>query len=162
MHFSGGPRSEVQIDREATHSTHTGQCKNKHVNFDLTNSYIQYDNKGHIIQKNTGSLIENKLCYSFYSNVTSLSNHAQEYIFSISHYINILAIVETHKEDEYVKNKFANNGYNVSPNPPADLSTGGTHGGELIATKTHLQTKRIPQSILQHISHEFGETRFAA
>ena len=47
-------------------------------------------------------------------------------------------------------------------NPPQQLETGGTHGGELIATKNHIQTKCVPINILEHIQNEFGELRFAA
>ncbi|MDP6585169.1 MAG: hypothetical protein QF535_10965, partial [Anaerolineales bacterium] len=60
----------MQIDRETCNTQDQKQQENnirKHVNFDLTNTYIQYNKEGTITQNNTGSLAENKLCYLFYS-----------------------------------------------------------------------------------------------
>jgi len=48
----------VQIDRET--GDKQGKTFVKHVNFDLTNTYRQYNVEGNITQDNTGSLIETK------------------------------------------------------------------------------------------------------
>jgi hypothetical protein len=61
-----------------------------------------------------------------------------------------------------VESKFQNCGFNTSYAEPLSLPTGGNHGGELIAIKSRYQSKCIPKHILEHITKEYGDLRFAA
>mgnify|MGYP000382370480 CR=1 FL=1 len=64
-----------------------GQVKQavKGVSFDIIPKYNKVNSAGTIIQDNLGSLTENKLFYCFFSNISSLSKHAQEYLLSLPH-----------------------------------------------------------------------------
>ena len=141
-----------------------GQVKQavKGVTFDIIPKYNKVNSAGTIIQDNLGSLTDNKLFYCFFSNISSLSKHAQEYLLSLPHEIALIATVENHKDTEFVESKFHNCGFNTSYSAPLPLPTGGTHGGELLAIKSRYQSKCIPKHILEHIVREYGDLRFAA
>ena len=61
---------------------------------------------------------------------------------------------ELHKDEPHVLSKFKHNRYNPSYNPPS-IKNEGTHGGEIVATRAHLQAKVIPPEILEYIQHLF-------
>ena len=77
----------------------------------------------------------NKEFCLFYSNITSLSKHAMEYLFALPPNILMLMLVETHKEEAYTKSQFSFNDFNTTCSPPEVTSEMGTHGGEVIAVK---------------------------
>ena len=65
----------------------------------------------------------------FYSNISSLSSHAKNYIFSMPKYVSAMACVECHKEDSVsVESMFRANGFKAAYSP-AEKLTILNHGG---------------------------------
>jgi hypothetical protein len=92
----------------------------------------------------------------FYSNLSSLSLQATDYIFALPKEVKVLALLELHKEDvESVVNKFSCNNYRAYYNPP-EPAVVGNHGGELVACKSHLSSSPVLQEILEHIASHFA------
>ena len=71
-----------------------------------------------------------KTFLTLFGNITSFSNHAQEYLFSLPTDNSVLMLCEVHKEANSVHNIFRTQGFSTSYNPPEDTDKGGTHGGE--------------------------------
>ena len=94
----------------------------------------------------------------FMANVTSLSPHALQYLFTIQKDIDILSIVETSivpSRAFHFKQKFGyNNRYIYSNNGVPSPLGGKAHGGELHAVKKHLNSMPIEQSILEQIAQQ--------
>ena len=104
-----------------------------------------------------------KLFYVFYSNVTSLSPQAKDYLFSLPEEVKALALVELHKDYDTVANVFQSNNYSVAYTAPEQTQFGGTHGGELVAVKSHIESRQIDSDILDKIATHFNAPlRFAA
>ena len=103
-----------------------------------------------------------KLFTMFYSNITSLSSHAQQYLFDLPDEVSALLLVEVHKDQEYVKSKFKRNCFNVSYSPPEATSDTGNHGGELVATRHNFISTGVDQTILDLMDSKFEKRRFAA
>ena len=106
------------------------------------------------------SSVSNKSFGIFYSNITSLSVHAQEYLFSLPREVDCLMLAELHKEPDYVKNKFRINNWSTSYSPP-EPTQGGTHGGELVATRSHISHSNISNDIINSMTDQFGPIRFS-
>ena len=103
----------------------------------------------------------------FYSNLTSLSSHAKEYLFSLPSNIKTLLCVETHESDndKLIRN-FRSFGFKAYPNKPCKSDNGslrGTHGGEVVAVRSHISASPVEPEILnQLVSHFGGHLRFAS
>ena len=77
----------------------------------------------------------------FYANITSLSPHAKNYIFSLPKSVHAFAGVELHKIDKLeTENVFKFHGYNASYTPAEKLQT-MSHGGEIVAAKASYNTR---------------------
>jgi hypothetical protein len=98
-----------------------------------------------------------------FSNISSLSPHAKEYIVNIPKDIQLLALVEIHKKDPLsVESFFAGNGYSISYNPPEESNV-LSHGGELVAVRKHLNSRPVAKEYLESVADYFMATlRFAA
>ena len=93
--------------------------------------------------------MSNAQFHLFYSNITPLSGHAQEYVLSLPEYVKALFLVETHKDHQYVSEHCSLNGYNVSQSSPTPTSDTGSHGGELIAVKKHVASFPVPDNYME-------------
>jgi hypothetical protein len=96
-----------------------------------------------------------KIFYLFYANVSSLSPQAQDYLFSLPEEVKALALLELHKQPDVVSSAFECKNFSMTYNPPEDTMLGGTHGGELIAVKSHIESKTIDQHVLDSIAEHF-------
>ena len=94
----------------------------------------------------------------FMSNVTALSAHAMEYLFTHQQHNDILSIVETSivpNRAFYYKRQFERNNRKIYSNDGVPSPLGGkAHGGELLAVKQHLNSMPIDQSILDCIAQQ--------
>ena len=99
----------------------------------------------------------------FYSNISSLSSHAKNYIFSLPTKMSALALAECHYEDELsVTNLFRTNGFKVAYSP-AERSNVLNHGGELVGTRCHIASRLVPTTILELVRDYFNTNlRFAS
>ena len=99
----------------------------------------------------------------FFSNISSLSPHAKEYISSLSGNIHLLASVEVHKDNSLsVESFFNTNGYSISYNVPEKANV-LSHGGELIAVRKHLNSRPVQSEYLESVAEYFMSTlRFSA
>ena len=98
----------------------------------------------------------------FMANVTSLSPHALEYLFTEQKDTDILSIVETSitpaTQFNY-KQKFEFNNRVIYSNNGVPSPLGGkAHGGELHAVKKHLNSMPIDQCILDNIAQQANST----
>ena len=99
----------------------------------------------------------------FYANITSLSPHAKNYIVNMDPSINVLALGEIHKDDSLSVNSFFNKcGWKMAYNKP-EPTTALNHGGEGVATRSHIHAREVDNDILNAISDHFNTNiRFAA
>ena len=99
----------------------------------------------------------------FYANITSLSPHAKNYIFSLPTNINLFAGGELHKVDQLeTENLFRFHGYRASYNPSEQLQS-LCHGGEIVAAKASLNSRPVNNLILNTIVDSLNsQIRFAA
>ena len=65
----------------------------------------------------------------FYSNVSSLSPHALDYLFSLPGEVKALLIVESHKDYNFVLDRFTSNNYSATYSQPETNSESTSHGG---------------------------------
>ena len=94
----------------------------------------------------------------FYANITSLSPHATNYIFSLPKHINLFAGVELHKHDTLeVENLFRFHGFKSSYNPAEKLHT-LYHGGEIVAARASLNSRPVNPYIYQTIVESLNST----
>ena len=100
----------------------------------------------------------------FFGNITSLSNHAKGYIYSLPPEIHLIGLAEVHKEDSSeVISAFRTNGFTVSYSAPEISSGTGNHGGELVGARSHLSCVPVQSEILNAIvSHFQAPLRLAA
>ena len=99
----------------------------------------------------------NKTVQIFYGNVSSLSIQTIDYIFALPKEVSAVALVETHKDTEYVCDKFNAHNYKAYPNSPiTDVESEGTHGGEVVACRSHLYFSPVLKDILDHIAAHYG------
>ena len=98
------------------------------------------------------------LCNSFklfYANVSSLSNHAKDYLFSLPKGIKALALVECHEIDCLkVEDMFTANGFDASYNP-AEKTDCLSHGGECVAVRRHLNSRPVMKEVLDAVTEYF-------
>ena len=97
---------------------------------------------------------EHKLFNIFFSNINSFSEKAKNYLFSkhMAHFQTV-ALVETHRvESQQVIDHFARYHRTAYANPAIKTSDNGSHGGEVIANHSHLNTMPIDQIILHKIA----------
>ena len=91
----------------------------------------------------------------FMANVTSLSPHALEYLFTEQKDVDILSIVETSivpNKAYFYKQKFDHNNNHIYSNNGVPSPLGGkAHGGELHAVKKHLNSMPIDQQVYSNI-----------
>ena len=74
--------------------------------------------------------------------------------------IKALALVELHKVDELqVRDCFNKHHFSASYTVPEQLQTGGNHGGEVVAIKSHVHGTPIQQDILDSIASHFSVPR---
>ena len=99
----------------------------------------------------------------FYSNLSSLSAHAKNYIFSLPAEIKLLALLECHNEDVLATQElFRRNGYTASYNP-AERANMWNHGGECLATRSYINSRPVSDVLLKSIVEYFmTDLRFAA
>ena len=95
----------------------------------------------------------------FYSNITSFSPHAKRYISQLDSKLNIhikcLALVEVDTDDAYVvQNKLRQYGFTASCNVP-EPTTSKNHGGECLATRRFVNSRPIPNDILEAVANHF-------
>ena len=92
-------------------------------------------------------------CLLFNSNITSLSVEAKDYLFALPNEVKYLTLNEIHKTDKTeVEDMFKSKGFTASFNPSQLTSKGGTHGGEIVACRSHIQSNSIKPQILDNIS----------
>ena len=82
----------------------------------------------------------------FYSNISSFSLHAREYLFANSNSTHMFMLAELHKPSQFVRSKFQKQRFSVSYNFPENFDK-GTHGGEVIACKNNLGGYNIPFAV---------------
>jgi hypothetical protein len=83
-------------------------------------------------------------CLLFNANVTSLSSKAKDYIFNLPSDVKYLTLSEIHHKDQRgVEEVFKSKGFSASFNPSQVTPKGGTHGGELVANRSHIQANCI-------------------
>ena len=87
---------------------------------------------------------------AFFSNISSFSNHAQDYLFKLPEEVKLIMCCEAHKEEQLVKSCFNSRGFSVSYNPPSDTQS-GTHGGELVALRSSYESKLVPDEVLNAV-----------
>jgi hypothetical protein len=94
--------------------------------------------------------------YIFYSNITSLSIIAKQFLFAIPH-VHALAVCETHDPDRFAtESTFQGAGYNVSVQP-ARIGIGkGTHGGEAFAICKDFESNCVDIDMLNHLADLFA------
>ena len=104
-----------------------------------------------------------KLINIFYSNVSSFSLHAKSYISSLPLEVSALALVELHDTDTCsVRDWFRLQGFSADLSP-AEPTPEGTHGGELIAVRSHINSTPVPGEVLQVLQEHAQEpSRFSA
>ena len=102
----------------------------------------------------------------FHLNVTSWSLKAEKYMFNLPQEVHALSINEMHKTDFVELNsKFKVNDFRLYFNTaePTHSSVSGTHGGEALATRSHVLSKPIDPEVLAGIAQCFNDPlRFAA
>ena len=91
----------------------------------------------------------------FYSNVSSLSPHAKEYLKVLPVGVDRIALVECHKTDMSSVDRFCsfirfNSSYNL-----AEPSNTLNHGGECVAVRSGLLSRPVSQHILDMITDQF-------
>ena len=89
----------------------------------------------------------NRFFWAFFSNITSFSNHAQEYLFKLPKEVKLICCCEAHKEQQQVKNCFGSRGFSVNYNPPHETLK-GNHGGELVALRSSYENRELPEEIV--------------
>ena len=92
----------------------------------------------------------------FYSNISSFSPHAKNYISSLSSRLNVkvkaLVLVEVHKDDGMsVQGSLRKYGFAAEYTVP-EPTTSKNHGGECVATRSHVNSR--PVSMDSKISFE--------
>ncbi len=95
----------------------------------------------------------------FHANLSSLSEHAADYVLTLPKCIKALSLNEIHKHDALqVADMFRRHGFKAYYNiPEGDTNTAG-HGGEIVATRSHILSNPIQPNILDYISEHFGST----
>ena len=92
------------------------------------------------------------------SNITSLSDAAMQKLFSpewIQTY-SVYLLAEIHKPTKFVQKQFGKHGFSAKYNPPRPLSL-GDHGGELVATKSNINSCGVCQFLLEGIADKSGQ-----
>ena len=100
----------------------------------------------------------------FYSNISSLSPAAKNYLFHLPSDINALFLLELHSSSDVARNAFRRNGWSPCYNPTEfgpDRPVNG-HGGEMIAFRSSDYFSSIPSPIIDIITAQFGKPRFSA
>jgi hypothetical protein len=99
----------------------------------------------------------------FMSNITSLSPHAKNYIFSLPKEIQLLCLSECHNKDKLqVEDLFRINGFHASYNP-AEQANVLTHGGECVATRSFVNSRSVADTVFKAIEDFYhSKLRFAA
>jgi hypothetical protein len=103
----------------------------------------------------------NKSFRIFFANITSFSRQAQDYLFTLPRDVQVVMLAEVHKEEQSVISRFRKNKFLPCYNPPTNKNQ-GTHGGEIVATRAHLQAKPIPKEVIGYLISQFGPLHFAA
>ena len=101
----------------------------------------------------------NKTASIFYSNVSSFSKHAMEYVFALPSEVLILMLCEMHKDKNFVENKFEQHGFSASYTVPEN-TVAGNHGGEVVALRSSYESREISQDTINNLEH-LGRLRFA-
>ncbi len=103
-----------------------------------------------------------------FANFNSLGPKALGYLLSetkMSFYQGFCGL-ETHKVQGQildVKSNLEQHAYRVSLTPAEPTHSSGTHGGEIVATKAHLSSRRVPCDVIEHIGRVTGSpARFSA
>ena len=81
-----------------------------------------------------------------YSNITSLSNHAQEFLLALLASVSVLMLCELHKEASVVNSVFKPKGFSVSYNSLEDTLK-GTHGEKQSYSETVIRVGRSHRNI---------------
>ena len=94
----------------------------------------------------------------FVANVTSLSSHTLEYLFTKQQNTDVLSIVETSiipTEAHFYKQKFNYNKRKIYANNGVPSPLGGkAHGGEMHAVRKHLNSMPIDQQVYDSIAQQ--------
>ena len=99
----------------------------------------------------------------FYSNISSLSPHAKEYLSSLPQEIHAISVCECHKDDRIaVESFFRTIGYAANYNV-AEKTNSYNHGGECVAIRNHIISRSIQKPVFKLIKEFFQcELRFSA
>jgi len=114
------------------------------------------------INTRTSSVSGSKKTFKlFFANVTSFSKQAKDFVFSKLKEYDVVLLAEMHKEGHSVLSTFRKHKLSPSYNPPIKMNE-GTHGGEIVATRAHIQAKLIPKDVIDYLTSQFGPLCFAA
>ena len=133
----------------------------KMVSFNTTNRAI--DSNRHS-KNNTTNNNNAKNNFDIYcANITSLSDHAMEYLFKDCNKYHIWSLLETRLVAQNIskfKNDFKNKARQFHATPADETSSsesgGMAHGGELIAPMAHLNITPIDPSVYKYIESYTG------
>ena len=88
----------------------------------------------------------NKQFLAFFSNITSFSNHAQEYLFTLPSEVKLICCCEAHQDEQQMRRSFESRGFSVNNNPPYE-----NHGGELVALRNSYENRALPDEIMNAV-----------
>ena len=161
--------------------TPTSNAKDRNVTINPLPQVVCYDNSDNSTEgvnskskldtitskhiNNINDMPSNKdLTYLFYSNVSSLSRAARDYIFTLPREVRAVALAECHRPKDEVEGKFSRKGFTVEYNVPEESpnNPNGTHGGELIGVRNGYTHRKISQDLLDVIIKYYGILRFSA
>ncbi len=107
------------------------------------------------VHNNRGS--DTEICI-FHANVTSFSQHTKDYIFNLPKHVSAISLNELHETEPLVlEDKFKKHGFRAYCNPaePSASSAQGTHGGELVATRSHFLSTPVMPELLEELACQF-------
>ena len=85
---------------------------------------------------------------AFFSDITSFSNHAQEYLFTLPSEVKLICCCEAHKDEQQIRRSFESHGFSVNYNPPYEH-----HGGELVALRNSYENRQLPDEIMNAVKY---------
>ncbi len=95
----------------------------------------------------------------FHANVTSFSQHAKDYIYNLPKHVSAISLNELHQSEPLVvEDHFKKHGFRAYYNPaePSTSSAQGTHGGELVATRSQFLSTPVMPELLEELACIFS------
>ncbi len=101
------------------------------------------------------------LFLTLYSNCTSFGHKVQDYIFTPYNlrYVHACAFTEAHIPHTSCEDRRCNlsaKGFRAHITPAEPTSAGGTHGGEIVCTKKHIDSSCVDNSVYDTIANVTG------